>query len=74
MTGGHPKLVKLDQQGCGKAVGVKFNGVPTVYSRRTTEHQSWVQHWVDENVTQLNPEALEKYKQGQRYGRDLQGR
>jgi len=74
MTGGHPQLVKLDQQGCGKAVGVKFNGIPTVYGRRTTEHQSWAQHWVDENFTQLNPKTLEKYKQGQRYGRGLQGR
>ena len=73
MTGGHPQLVKLDQQGCGNVVGVKFNGVPTVYGRRTTDPQSFAQYWVDENFTQLEPITLEKYKNGQQYGRD-QGR
>lgn len=74
MTGGHPQLVKLDQHGCGSAVGVKFNGVPTVYGRRTTAPESFANYWVDENFTQLDPKSLEKYKQGQRYGRGVQGR
>ncbi|MEY1556665.1 hypothetical protein AB3Y40_13620 [Yoonia sp. R2331] len=74
MTGGHPQLVKLDQDGCGNVVGVKFNGVPTVYGRRTTAPQSFAHHWVDENFTQLDPKTLEKYKHGQRYGRGVQGR
>lgn len=74
MTGGHPQLVKLDQHGSGKVVGVKFNGVPTVYGRRTTAPQSFAHHWVDENFTQLDPKTLEKYKHGQRYGRGVQGR
>lgn len=74
MTGGHPQLVKLDQCGFGHAVGVKFNGVPTVYGRRTTNPQSFAKFWVDENFTQLNPETLEKYSQAQRYGRSRSGR
>ena len=74
MTGGHPQLVKLDQHGFGHAVGVKFNGVPTVYGRRTTNPQSFAEFWVDENFTQLNPETLEKYSQAQRYGRGKSGR
>lgn len=74
MTGGHPQLVKLDQHGCGKVVGVKFNGVATVYGRRTTDPQSFANYWVDENFTQLDPKTLEKFKSGQRYGRGVQGR
>lgn len=74
MTGGHPQLLKLDQHGFGKVVGVKFNGVPTVYGRRTTAPQSFADYWVDENFTQLDPKTLEKYKHGQRYGRGPQGR
>lgn len=74
MTGGHPQLVKLDQQGCGQAVGVKFNGVPTVYGRRTTNPQSFANSWVDQDFTQLDPESLEKYSQAQRYGRGVDGR
>jgi hypothetical protein len=74
MTGGHPQLVKLDQRGFGHAVGVKFNGVPTVYGRRTTNPHSFAKFWVDENFTQLNPETLEKYGQAQRYGRSRSGR
>jgi hypothetical protein len=74
MTGGHPQLVKLDQRGCGKVVGVRFNGVPTVYGRRTTEPQSNAHYWVDENFTQLNPKTLDKYKNGQQYGRGDEGR
>lgn len=74
MTGGHPQLVKLDQHGCGKVVGVKFSGVPTVYGRRTTAPHSFANYWVDENFTQLDPKTLEKFKNGQRYGRGDQGR
>jgi hypothetical protein len=74
MTGGHPQLVKLDQMGCGKVVGVKFNGVPTVYGRRTTAPQSFAHYWVDENFTQLDPKTSEKFTRGQRYGRRVQGR
>ncbi len=74
MTGGHPQLVKLDQNGVGQAVGVKFNGVPTVYGRRTTNPQCFAGVWVDENFTHLNPETLEKYSQAQRYGRGVSGR
>lgn len=74
MTGGHPQLIKLDQQGTGKAVGVKFNGVPTVYGRRTTDPQSFADFWVDEHFTQLNPKTLEKYSRAQRYGRGKRGR
>jgi len=74
MTGGHPQLVKLDQHGCGKAIGVKFNGIPTVYGRRTTNPQSFANVWVDQNFIQLDPETLEKYSQAQRYGRDVSGR
>lgn len=74
MTGGHPQLVKLDKAGVGQAVGVKFNGIPTVYGRRTTNPRSFAELWVDENFTQLNPESLEKYSQAQRYGRGMIGR
>lgn len=74
MTGGHPQLVKLDQCGFGQAVGVKFNGVPTVYGRRTTDPQSFAEYWVDENFTALNPTTLERYRKAQRYGRDKSGR
>lgn len=58
----------------GKAVGVKFNGVHTVYGRRTTTPESFTGVWIDENFTQLNPETLEKYSQSQRYGRGESGR
>ena len=74
MTGGHPQLVKLDKDGVGQAVGVKFNGIPTVYGRRTTDPRSFAEFWVDENFTQLNPETLEKYSQAQRYSRGMIGR
>lgn len=74
MTGGHPQLVKLDQLGCGKVVGVKFNGVPTVYGRRTNAPESFAHYWVDENFTQLDPITLKKYKHGQQYGRGDHGR
>lgn len=74
MTGGHPQLVKLDQHGVGQAVGVKFNGVPTVYGRRSTNPRSFAEVWVDENFTHLNPETLEKHSRAQRYGRGNTGR
>lgn len=74
MTGGHPQLVKLDQQGHGNVVGVKFCGVPTVYGRRTTAPQSFAKYWVDEYFTQLDPITLERYKNGQQYGRRDDGR
>jgi hypothetical protein len=73
-TGGHPQLVKLDQSGFGQAVGVKFNGVPTVYGRRTTDPRSFAEFWVDENFTALNPITLERYSKAQRYGRGKSGR
>lgn len=74
MTGGHPQLVKLDQRGFGQAVGVEFNGVPTVYGRRTTDPRSSAEFWVDENFTALNPTSLERYSKAQRYGRGKSGR
>lgn len=74
MTGGYPQLVKLDEDGTGSAVGVKYYGVPTVFGRRTSSPQQWADVWVDEYFTHLCPETLMRFGNAQRYSRPKNGR
>lgn len=74
LTGGYPQLIKLDQSGCGLAVGVKYYDAPTVYGSRVSVPDQAASVWVDEIFTFLNPISLKPFSNAQHYGRRENGR